>query len=685
MNTSALSAEPLLVSNEYSIAAIARYRADLDGLRALAALSVVVAHVFPRLSGGVTGVDMFFVLSGYLISGILLRSLLQDGVSFSDFYARRVKRIFPALLVVLSSVWVVGSLLLLPDEYRKLGKDIATSAAFSLNVFWQLEHNFHPFEADVSGDMLTHLWSLGVEEQFYLLWPLFLLAIWKLSGGRIRCVTLAVAIVMFISLGFLVLSDNGEIGLIPWRGWWALSGGGLLACIHLGRPFIVPKFLALHRVRALLRWVLNRHVLGLTAAALLSYGIASGPSDPLFNNSWTLAPAIGTMLLIVAGPESLLNKYIFGSSCMAFIGKISYPLYLWHFPVIFFLAIVWDRSSPGGMFFAIVTATSLVLAFLTYRFVEAPIRFTSRKTTTVVTLLCLMVACGGIGVAVFLGGMRPVSFFSRGDLFQSISEDWLSNSGKYSWTRFPDRMLTLGDGSRRALFIGDSNMQQYYPRIEKLFSGNVPLARGAIFATRFGCAPGIVETHVSDREEALRCRQELDRALSYAADPSVDIVVIAAAWYANLVEINDWNSIGQMAPFKPKAEMAFRELSRTISALQGSGKRVYLLLNIPVGLDIDPRVHINRMERIWSRSEPGLVEPSKSNVVVALQPISSRLREIALASGAAVIDPVEFLCKGESCSLRAVNGEWMYHDRWHLRPSYVREDVRYLDHIVLNP
>jgi peptidoglycan/LPS O-acetylase OafA/YrhL len=171
------------------------HRPDLDGLRALAAVSVLAFHsMYQTVPGGGQGVDMFFVLSGFLISGIILRALIAESFSFSDFYARRIRRIFPALIVVLLTVWIVGSLILLPDEYRRLGKDVATSAVFSLYIFWGLETNLS-FDMDVGGNLLSQLWSLGVEEQYYLLWPLFLLILYKiqtqprktLSCGRGHC------------------------------------------------------------------------------------------------------------------------------------------------------------------------------------------------------------------------------------------------------------------------------------------------------------------------------------------------------------------------------------------------------------------------------------------------------------------------------------------------------------------
>src|SRR5579884_2402438 len=187
-------------------------RRDIDGLRALAALSVVASHTVPRIvPGGGAGVDMFFVLSGFLISGIIIRALVKGEFSFSSFYARRIRRIFPALIVVLVTVWALGSVLLLPDEYRRLGKDVATAATFTLYIFWGLETSL-PFDIDLGGNFLTQLWSLGVEEQFYVVWPLFVLVIYKLSNSRLSHVAVGVTAAAVGSFGLLTVSDRLSLG-----------------------------------------------------------------------------------------------------------------------------------------------------------------------------------------------------------------------------------------------------------------------------------------------------------------------------------------------------------------------------------------------------------------------------------------------------------------------------------------
>jgi hypothetical protein len=243
--------------------------------------------------------------------------------------------------------------------------------------------------------------------------------------------------------------------------------------------------------------------------------------------------------------------------------------------------------------------------------------------------------------------------------------------------------LKLGHSSRHALFIGDSNMQQYYPRIEKLISDNSAVARSAIVSTKFGCAPGTVEVISDNTQEKSACRKHLSEALAYADDPDVDVVVVAAAWYASFVEVQDLRSIGQSAPLKPTFDSAMEDLAKTLNNLTRNGKHVYLVLNLPVGAQFDPRAHVYRTRLVSAQGATDYT--NKDNIIAALEPITSRLRDVATRAGATTIDPLPSLCGTVRCSWTTESGSSMYRDLWHLRPSYVRDHVRYLDALILDP
>ncbi|MGH8080092.1 MAG: acyltransferase family protein, partial [Lysobacter sp.] len=202
------------------------YRPDVDGLRAVAVLPVVIFHAFPELiPGGFVGVDIFFVISGFLITGILLRALNKQQFSLLGFYGRRIKRIFPALIAMMVTVFLLGRLVLLPDEFEQLGKHIAAGAAFVLNLSLFIDTNlyFGAIEAP-----LVHLWSLGVEEQFYLVWPLLLWATWRLGRWQVALLG-AITVVSFYMNVASVHEDPLQAFYLPSSRLWELSLGGLLA------------------------------------------------------------------------------------------------------------------------------------------------------------------------------------------------------------------------------------------------------------------------------------------------------------------------------------------------------------------------------------------------------------------------------------------------------------------------
>src|SRR5665213_11019 len=204
-----------------------QHRPDIDGLRAIAILSVLGFHAFGRLlPGGFVGVDIFFVISGYLITGILLRGLKQRTFSFTGFYARRVKRIFPALALVLLVTWIAGWYAQLPDEYTRLGKHIATGAGFVVNITLWKEAGYF----DQSGDLkpLLHLWSLGVEEQFYVIWPLLLFVAWKRKVNLFGLM-IAIFLASFILNVTRVADHEVATFYLPTTRFWELLLGGLYA------------------------------------------------------------------------------------------------------------------------------------------------------------------------------------------------------------------------------------------------------------------------------------------------------------------------------------------------------------------------------------------------------------------------------------------------------------------------
>ena len=371
------------------------YRPDVDGLRAVAVLAVVLFHAFPtQMPGGFIGVDIFFVISGYLISGIIFSEQASGQFSFSNFYSRRIRRIFPALLLVLISCAVAGWWVLLTDEYAQLGKHMAASAGFVQN--WILWHESGYFDQAADLKPLLHLWSLGIEEQFYVFWPLIL---WVLHKNKLNSLLVA-ALLLVASLVLCVVTTQTSLTAAfysPFTRFWEFLLGALLAWHALNRRQTSTSLV-------FAKWSQALSVLGvlLIVAALL---LLDRNRD--FPGAWALLPAIGASLIIYAGPHAFVNRFFLANRLMVFGGLISYPLYLWHWPLLSFGRILVNQPL-GVESRVLILLASVVLAWLTYRLVVQPIRTRYFKNNVIVGLLvALMLAVGGIGYWLYQqGGLK---------------------------------------------------------------------------------------------------------------------------------------------------------------------------------------------------------------------------------------------------------------------------------------
>lgn len=383
------------------------YRPDIDGLRAVAILSVVIYHAFPStLPGGFVGVDVFFVISGFLISTIIFRSLLRGDFSFTEFYTHRIKRIFPALIVVLSACYAFGWFALLPDEFKQLGKHIAAGAGFIHNfILWQ-EVGY--FDTVAEKKPLLHLWSLAIEEQFYLIFPVLIFAVIR-TGLNVMTVVLSLGLISFgLNISGITANPTGTF-FMPQTRVWELLVGSALAYLQL---FKREKFFAwMHHwlfhpilfrqppLGARRGEVLN-NLLSVVALLLLFAAIFFVDKSKPFPGWWALLPVTGASLMILAAPEALVNRVILANRMMVFVGLISYPLYLWHWPILSFVRILEVETPTRGIRIAGV-AISFVLAWLTYRLIEMPVRFGRKSWIKTATLSIVLVVVGYIGYNTF--------------------------------------------------------------------------------------------------------------------------------------------------------------------------------------------------------------------------------------------------------------------------------------------
>jgi peptidoglycan/LPS O-acetylase OafA/YrhL len=401
------------------------YRADIDGLRAVAVSGVIAFHAFPTLAqGGFVGVDVFFVISGYLISTFILRDLQQGTFSFTSFYARRIRRIFPALILVLVFCLALGWLVLIGDEYKMLGKHVGAGAGFIANFALWNESGYFDTAAELKP--LLHLWSLGIEEQFYIVWPALLVLIY-----RFRLNALVVLVVLGLVSFWLNISnvaqDRAWVFFLPQARLWELMIGGVCAWITLHHRNSLSR-LTSSAVRSSpgQKQVHVSDVASIVGVLLIAFGMFGLNRFDAFPGWWATIPVLGSALVIFAGPDALANRTILSHRLLVFVGLISFPLYLWHWPLLVFARILrgWQ---PGVLPRIIIVAVSLALAWLTFEFVEKRIRRRSQWAVTAL-LVGLIGFVGWCGYLVVRFDGLDFRFKDLANISQ-VRRDWEFTAG----------------------------------------------------------------------------------------------------------------------------------------------------------------------------------------------------------------------------------------------------------------
>jgi peptidoglycan/LPS O-acetylase OafA/YrhL len=582
-----------------------QYRPDVDGLRAIAVTLVLIFHAFPQaLPGGFIGVDVFFVISGFLITGIIARELELGRFSLLGFYNRRIRRIFPALIVVLGTTLVLGWLWMLPAPFAQLGSDTFASASFFANIALLLQSGY--FDVESAKKPLLHLWSLGIEEQFYLAWPLLLML-----AARLRLNLLAVASVLgigsFLLNVALIGSDPVSTFYLPFTRAFELLTGAVLACAWSR----VNQASGASNMRA--------------AIGVLLIAVAAGVLDShrAFPGWWALLPVTGAALLLSA-PAAWVNRVGLAARTPVWIGLISYPLYLWHWPLLVFFAII--KFAPLTLLErGLIVGLSFVLACATYRFVETPLRFGRPSRGKIAGLSAAMVVVAVAGAVIVQG--RGLDFRLPTEI-RAMANVPTQNA---RW-RFHQCLLDLSremsfaddcvDRGRRPLVMvwGDSTAAALMPGLRKAQeTRNFAIAQ----FTSSSCIP-ILHADIADTPN---CRAINDKVLGLAREIRPDVVVLHGAWEVHLDKV-----------------------ATTVDALKAqTGARVVVLGPVPWwkrGLPNEVlRYFMLQRKLIPERSDRA--EPDRT---------AAALREKLAPTGAEFISARDALCNAEGCLTRVGDG-----------------------------
>ena len=625
------------------------YRSDIDGLRAIAVLLVVAFHAFPyQFPGGFIGVDVFFVISGFLITSLIYKGLDDGSFRFSEFYARRIKRIFPALVVVLIACLLAGWLLLFPEEYNSLGKHVAAGAAFIVNFSLLQEADY--FDAAAKVKPLLHLWSLGIEEQFYIAWPVLMLLLWRWKNGPLF-VSGIIFIGSFTWNVALVSTKPAAAFYLPFTRFWELMLGCILAFMSMSDREISAKLPELlGRSHATKRKTITE-LAAWGGIILLALAVVMINGQRSFPGFWALLPTIGAGLLIWAGPEASINRLLLSHRAMVYVGLVSYPLYLWHWPILTFTRIV-RINEPTDLIKIAAVAAAFLLAHYTYRFVEKPIRFGAAMQFKSIAASLAMGSIGAAGLFTYAYNGFPIRFSGESQIgtsdLRSESLAAYRQDRCFLLTKAGATFRNFCDGSdptnaRRIFLWGDSHAAHLFPGLEVLRQLNHDFDLAQF--TTGGCPPVFGFTNVNSPQ----CRLLNDFVATKIATLKPDTVILAADWKL-------YDARGGWGLVDPEA------VRSTVAQIRSMGVgRIVAIGQVPVWQGAAPRIQMYALRTHWSllmQHNDGLpVVRNMTYLQSTVYVVDAKIRQMFAGTGVIYISPLATFCNEQGCLLATPDGD----------------------------
>ena len=630
-----------------------RYRPDIDGLRAFAVAAVVLFHAgLHSVRGGFVGVDIFFVISGYLITGLIVEQLRQGRFSFWDFYARRTRRIYPALFVMIPVVLLAGYFILTPGEYEDLGMSAIYSSAFLANVYFWLNTGY--FDQAAATMPLLHIWSIGVEEQFYLIWPLTLVLVWRFVRLG-RAATLIALIVATVLLALLCIVwtqyDAKSAFYLPFTRLWEFTLGALV--------------LALPEIRK------ARAADALSVAGMLAMlGAALTFNDSLtYPGYYAILPCLGTAAVVAAGERSLMGRVLsLGPNVL--LGKMSYSLYLWHWPIFVFYAYYANKKVSAATNLSLVPI-ALVIAFLSWRFIETPTRHRRDHPRRHVALGATLAASAAVLALIVVAN---AGFPSR------IPEEVraLSNQKDMEALNCTEEIVHPGtstlhrcivgapwaSASKHAVIWGDSHAKHLLSLLD------LPAREQNLSIAFWSGCPPFIDNEALQRQKLNSPNYSENCALSrrdlldwLAKTPGIDLVIISNAWAIYPESLYAGGLLDRSDPVKA-LKLIEQGLRRSVAEIDPERRPVLIMGDMPrPGFDV-PACAIRAASGLWRkpcRKFRDFFTDSKRPIEAILSSMAKGTNHIYF------LDAQKAMCAGpKGCSIR-VGSEIIYRDSHHLR------------------
>ncbi|WP_423142156.1 acyltransferase family protein [Parablastomonas sp. CN1-191] len=605
------------------------YRPEIDGLRALAIVPVVLFHAgVPGFGGGYVGVDVFFVISGYLITGILMREAGGSGIDFGRFYEHRVRRIVPALLPALAVSLLASWWVMTPDDFYVYGEALAASALFASSLWFARQTSY--FYSDDGAAPLLHTWSLSVEEQFYLLYPTLFAWVWRRFPAALPWLAAAGCIgALGAALLLRHVNQFWSFYLLPARSWELLAGA---ACALVQAR--LPKSPALAQPAALAGLV------AIVAGLALIKPQAAVP-EPLF-----LLPVLGTAAVLAWGDSATLAGRMLGWRPLTIVGLASYGFYLWHVPLLAALKYQWFGPPPPALVAAAIGA-AFALALLSWRLIETPVR--TRRMLRSRRRLALV--CGG---ALLLVAVAGAAIWQRVLVPRSAAQSerlGAVNAG------LATSEIVLPAGPLPYLVYGDSHARQYFPALaQRIGGGGLLSASGCMTLPHLG--------NLSENPDRTDCPQRFARLMKELAAHPVPVLVWAQRWQRELSDARTGRVVGT-AGVGPGAELLRRELAAARTAIPAT-TRLVLVGNSPTAWAAGPQLQFGLLR---CRSYRDAACPSSYPETLAEgREANAVLRSFAARTpGVTYVDAAAFVCSGGRCPIIA-NGRLNYSDGSHFTP-----------------
>ena len=596
-----------------------KYRPDIDGLRALAVIPVVLYHTeFSLFRGGFVGVDIFFVISGYLITTIIHEEILQDRFTVAGFYERRIRRIFPALFTVIFFSTVAAAFTMLPRAFELFGQSVTAATLFAANIYFLTESDYFAPAADTQP--LLHTWSLSVEEQFYVLFPLLLVFIYTSFHGRWQKILLPAALIsLALSIFGVHVFPSATFYLLPTRGWELLLG----------------SFVAL----GLFPHPANQHLrnsLSLLGLSLIVFSILFFTAQTPFPGWHALLPCTGAALIIFAGQggTSAAGRLL-SSQVLVFIGLISYSLYLWHWPVMVFAKQIFPEYRLADIAAAVV-GLSFLLAVLSWKFVEQPFRkkgTPQQQTRLFTAAAAVIIVSTATGIAIDSGQGLPGRFgdtlitlecdldtYNLGTCFLREDQDFSQWQG--------DNCFLLSGKDSNTLLWGDSFAAHYAPGIKNTQNR---IHSNILQYTAGGCAPA----YAYDPPYRPQCKKIAAQINDIITKYKIRTIIMAAAWKMALDN-----------------GLSYQDLQQTVDTLRKQGLRVVIIGQSP---RFDRSVQdISNRATILGKSV------SQDSIAQETTAINTRLQ--AIAGAADFVDPSVLFCTGRQCRFKGDKGFYFWDD-----------------------